>query len=364
MRHQIMAENHAEPIAGHLGIFKTYHRLALRYFWPGMHREVIQFVSSCDTCLAHKQPNHTTLGEMGRPKQCSRPFQMISIDLVGPLPVSRKQNSYLLVVTCCFSKYCLMFPIRRATADVIVKHMEESVFLVHGIPQTIFLDNGSQFISKNLNTLFEKYKIPNVYFTPKYTPQVNTVERYNKTIVTCISMFVESDQRFYLVGFYLDLNLAKIQFAMNNSVSEATGYTPAFLVHGRELVTCGSHYIDTDLGDEVIFLPRDIYAENVGCLAGVFDNVQASLWRSHLKNTSHYNSRRKAAEFEIGDFVWKRTYYLSDKSQYFSKKLGPKFQKCKVIGKRSPLVYELQDMKGSDIGTWHIKDLKLVNYIT
>lgn len=353
LREQIIFENHSVPTAGHLGIHKTYHRLALHYFWPAMHKDIVKFISSCPTCLSYKLPNHSTLGEMGRPKQCSRPFQMISIDFVGPLPTSRKQNSYLLVVVCCFSKFVITFPLRRATAEGVIKHLEDSVFLVHGVPQTIFLDNGSQFISKNLDNFFKKYKVPNVFFTPRYTPQVNTVERYNKTVMSCVSSFINDDHRSW------DTNLPKIQFAINNSVNEATGYTASFLVYGRELVHCGSHYLDSDLGDELLFLPRDVYSENLGHLVEIFDKVQAALWHTHQKNTSRYNLRRKAAEFQVNDIVYKKTYFQSDKDSHFSKKLAPKFEKCRVVAKRSPLVYILQNMNGKDLGAWHIKDLKL-----
>lgn len=356
-REQIIEENHSKPTAGHFGIFKTYRRLTLSYFWPGMHRDVVKFVGSCSVCLSYKAQNHTTLGEMGRPKQCSRPFQMISIDFVGPLPVTRNQNSFMLVVTCCFSKFCHIFPLRRATSDAVVKNLENSIFLVHGIPQTIFLDNGSQFISTATDRLFKKYRVPNIYFSPKYCPQINTVERYNKTIVTSLSTFVEDDHRSW------DTFVPEIQFAINNSVNEVTGYTPSFLVYGRELILCGSHYTDYDLGDEILFLPRDIYAENIGCLSSVFNEVQASLWRAHVKNTSHYNLRRKPAEFNVGDVVFKRTYFLSDKDKHFSKKLAPKFIKCRIIEKRSPLVYLLEDMSGKSLGDWHIKDLKLVRNV-
>lgn len=106
-------------------------------------------------------------------------------------------------------------------------------------------------------------------------------------------------------------------------------------------------------------MPRSVYAENIGHLANVFDQVQASLWAAHTKQASHYNLRRKAAEYDVGDVVWKKTFYQSDKDKYFSKKLAPKFVKCRVQRKRSPLVYDLVDMAGKDIGTWHIKDLKL-----
>lgn len=354
LREQVINENHAEPKAGHLGVFKTYRRLALRYFWPGMHQDVVKFVGSCIKCLSYKPQNHQTLGEMGRPKQCSRPFQMISIDLMGPLPVTRKQNSYILVITCCFSKFCLIFPLKAATSTAVTRILEDSVILVHGVPQTIFLDNGSQFISKITESLFKQYNIPNIYYTPKYTPQVNTVERYNRTIITCLSTFVEDDHRTW------DTFIPKVQFAINNSVNEATGYTPSFLVFGRELVTCGNHYIDNDLGDEVLFLPRDVYAENLGCLSEFFGIVQAKLWHAHVKNTSHYNLRRKPSEFNVGDVVMKRAYVLSDKDKNFSKKLAPKFIKCRIIEKKSPLVYVLANMSGKNLGTWHIKDLKLI----
>lgn len=354
LREQIIHENHAEPTAGHLGIFKTYRRLALRYFWPGMHQDVVKYVSSCDKCLTYKAQNHQTLGEMGRPKQCSRPFQTISIDLMGPLPVTRKQNSYILVVTCCFTKYCLITPLRAATSISVCKFIEDSVFLVHGVPQTIYLDNGSQFISKFTESLFTQYKIPNIFFTPKYTPQVNTVERYNRTIITCLSTYVEDDHRSW------DLFIPKVQFAINSSVNEATGFTPSFLVFGRELVTCGSHYTENDIDDTLLFFPRDIYAENLGCLSEIFNKVQAKLWHAHVKNTSHYNIRRKPMEFNVGDVVMKRAYVLSDKDKYFSKKLAPKFIKCRILEKKSPLVYVLENMSGKNIGTWHIKDLKLI----
>lgn len=354
-RDNIIKANHSEPTCAHFGVFKTYKRLSLRYYWPGMYRDTVAFCAECDVCLAYKAPTHSTLGFMGKAKECSRPFQMISVDLVGPLPTSRKQNSYLFVVCCCFSKYCLLFPLRRATAAAVTKCLEDGVFLVHGVPQYVVLDNGCQFISRELNNMFTKYKVPNVNFTPKYTPQVNTVERYNKTIVTAISTFVNNDHRTW------DVQLPKIQFALNNSVNESTKFTPSFLVHGRELVSCGSFYEDTANvnPDDVIFKPHDAYVENIGELAKFFNDVQLALFHSHAKNAQRYNLRRKEVVYNVGDIVWKRTHFLSDKDAFFSKKLAPKFQKCRIIGKKSSLVYVLEDMSGNNIGDWHIKDFKM-----
>lgn len=358
-RQSIIEENHSNPTAGHFGILKTYKRLSLKYFWPDMHRDVTDFVSNCDICKSCKHANHATLGTMGRPKDICRPFQMISMDLVGPLPPSRKQNTFLFVVTCCFSKYCLLFPVRRATAEILSRILEDQVFLVHGVPSTVLMDNGKQFTSNIFKNLFTKYKIPNVQFTPKYTPQVNTVERYNKTIVTAMSSYIENDDH-----RSWDTNISKIQFAVNTSTNEVTGFTPSFLVYGRELVTCGSHYLDADNTKDLIFTPRDEYAENLGTLRKIFDQIQSALIKAHARNCCNYNLRRRTADFNVGDYVWKRTYYQSDKDNRFTKKLAPKYIKCRVIAKKSPLVYILEDMQGKNIGEWHLKDIKLTNYKT
>lgn len=355
-RSEIIFKNHSEPTSGHLGIFKTYKRLSLNYFWPEMHRDVTNFILACDTCIANKHANHATLGIMGRPKDCSRPFQVISMDLVGPLPPSKKQNTFLFVITCCFSKYCLLFPIRRATSEILAKILEDNIFLVHGIPSTVLMDNGKQFVSNVMKQLFERYSIPNVRYTPKYTPQVNTVERYNQTIMNTVASFVGKDHRLW------DSNIPKIQFAINSSVNETTGFTPSFLVYGRELVSCGSHYVETDTSGDIVFTPIDEYAENLGHLRKIFEKVQTSLVKAHSRNVNYYNLRRKDFKFNVGDVVWKKTFYLSDKNNRFSKKLAPKFIKCRVVRKKSDLVYELEDMLGNNLGDWHIKDFKLNNY--
>ena len=45
---------HESPCTGHQGIEKTYHRAQERFFWPGMNRDVREWVNSCDECLRRK----------------------------------------------------------------------------------------------------------------------------------------------------------------------------------------------------------------------------------------------------------------------------------------------------------------------
>ncbi|XP_063395405.1 uncharacterized protein LOC134680243 [Cydia fagiglandana] len=289
---------------------------------------------------------------MGSAKVCSRPFQCLSIDLVGPLPPSRKLNTYILVVVCCFTKYCMLFPLRRATGAVISQRLEDHVFMIHGIPQTIIADNASYFTGGDVQKLFANYNIPQLHYTPVYCPQVNTVERYNKTLVTAISTFVESDHRSW------DVNISRIQFALNTSVNETTSYTPFLLVHGRQAVPDGTIYDDPEEVDEIVFSPRGEYLDKIKTLRAIYPTVKELLQKAHDRNIKYYNDKRRDIEFNVGDEVWKRTFKQSNAGKYFSAKLAPKYDKCRVIRKISRLVYELEDENGKRLGKWHIKDCK------
>ncbi|XP_048487200.1 uncharacterized protein LOC105383144 [Plutella xylostella] len=338
-------------MGAHMGAEKTYKRLRLRYFWPGMYGDVADHVAKCDICKSYKHQNQLTPGLMGEPKVCRRPFQCISMDLVGPLPRSRQQHEHLLVVVCCFTKYCLLFPLRRATSKNVAGILEDHIFLVHGIPQTVIADNGPQFIGHEVKDLFLKYNIPQVHYTPIYTPQVNTVERYNRTVVTAIATMVGSDHRTW------DCHLAEIQFAMNTAVNDTTGFSPFMLVHGREAVPDGRVYGDVEDIDDIQLSSRSEYMQKLRGLKEVFVRVDSELQKSHSRNARYYNRRRRDACYNTGDFVWRRTHNRSDADKFIALKLAPKFEKCKVIQKLSNLVYLLEDVNGRQ-AECHLKDIR------
>lgn len=316
-----------------------------------MHKDVVDFVKACDVCSAYKHSQRQTPGLMGQPKVCHRPFQVVSIDLVGPLPRSRSGYTFLFVVTCCFSKYTLLFPLRRATSALVARHFENGVILAHGVPETVIADNGVQFTGSEFRQLLKRYNVPRVHYGPRYTPQVNLVERHNKTVMTAVASYVEENHRTW------DEQLHRIQFALNSAVNESTGFSPFFLVHAREPVINGSFYRDT--GQEyTVGIPREEYAGEFGCLKSIFEQVRSHLLKAHGTNAKYYNLRRRSAKFSVGDIVWKRTYVQSDALKFKMAKLAPKYEKCRIKKVLSPLVYELERMDGHPIGSWHIKDLK------
>jgi Integrase zinc binding domain len=49
---EILKKEHDE--AAHLGFYKTFGRVRLRYYWPRMSQEIRKYVAQCETCKASK----------------------------------------------------------------------------------------------------------------------------------------------------------------------------------------------------------------------------------------------------------------------------------------------------------------------
>ena len=66
LRNQVLEENHDDKQAGHLGMEKTYARIAENYFWPGMYFETLKYVKECYTCQRIKPKIDNKIGLMGK----------------------------------------------------------------------------------------------------------------------------------------------------------------------------------------------------------------------------------------------------------------------------------------------------------
>lgn len=51
----LLREYHDGPSGGHSGDLKTYKRIAAEWFWPGIRREIQQYVQACHICQQNKQ---------------------------------------------------------------------------------------------------------------------------------------------------------------------------------------------------------------------------------------------------------------------------------------------------------------------
>ena len=50
LRWDILYYSHSTKVAGHFGAARTVLRIASRYYWPGMNRDIRSWVSTCEMC--------------------------------------------------------------------------------------------------------------------------------------------------------------------------------------------------------------------------------------------------------------------------------------------------------------------------
>lgn len=162
---------------------------------------------------------------------CSnRRFEIVAVDLFGPLPTTPQGNQWILIVEDLCSRWTELFPLKIASAQNCALTLLNEVFLRYGIPRRLHSDNGTQFISAVMQKLTYCLGIRQS-FTPVYHPEANPVERKNRDLKVQLSICVGKDHTTW------DLKLPSIRFAINTVKCATTGYSAAYLTFGRELRT-------------------------------------------------------------------------------------------------------------------------------
>lgn len=287
---------------------------------------------------------------MGTRPDIAEPWQMVSLDFIGPLPRSNKGFKYLLVITDYFSKYVLLVPLRSATACSLCLVVEEQLFLVYGVPQTLICDNGVQMTSKSFKELCARYKVK-ILYTPLYYPRADPTERTNQTIETMISCYIRDNHRTWAD------NLAAVGYAIRTAKSEVTGHSPYYINFGREHRISGDEYDHPMRSHDS---PMNLEQRKSG-FAALFEDVRRRLLAAQEKYRDRYNLRRRPVQFRVGDLVLRKNKALSSAPDAFCSKLAPRYIGPFIIAKKSgSFTYELKDDLGRHKGVWHVQDLKPV----
>jgi transposase InsO family protein len=141
------------------------------YYWPSIFKDATKYVRSCDSFQMIGRP--TSADEIYLHAQVMiEPFEKWALDFVGPIsPMSRRKN-YILVCTDYVTKWVEAKSLFRATEKSVVEFIYEDIFTHFSAPHEIVTDQGTQFTSKLMRELTEKYGIKHRKYSP-YHPQDN-----------------------------------------------------------------------------------------------------------------------------------------------------------------------------------------------
>lgn len=351
-----LLEHHDVESAGHPGIIKMYKKMSLYYYWPGMYEDIANYVRACKTCRTTKPSNEKPAGKMCI-KKINRIGEVIYADFMGPYPVSSSLNKYILVFQDEFSKYVEIVALRNASANTVAQQFKKLIVYKYGVPRKLVTDNGSHFANKTVAQLAQDFGFEHVRIPP-YSPQINIVERTNRTIKQLIRSYIDEKQLKW------DAYLPEFQFAINSSPQTSTGYSPNLLMFGRDVEPVRHIRREVEVANEedegpITDVDYPSFVKSKAFIKDLHELVKRNQIKASQKQAFYYDKRRIDIKYAVGEKCFRRNFRASKAEAHYNASLDrPYCGPYVVAGQVSPVVYTLQDLQGNLEGNYHIKDLR------
>jgi transposase InsO family protein len=321
LRRDLLRAAHDSACGAHLGVDKTYGRLAASWYWPRMFEDTRLFVTSCHACLGNKSSNRAPAG-LARPlPPPTRPWAHLGLDISGPHPTSADGSRWLVVFVCHFSKQVHLVALPGSdseplSAERIADAFFSKVVKYHGLPDVIVSDRGPQWLSTFWSAVFARCGT-DLRFSTAYHPQTDGAsERAIRTVVDTIRCCLDG------LHEHWDRHLDAIELAYNSSVHASTGLAPFELLYGF------NPRLPHDAGHPSDDAPGAFLARRHTMRMRASDVIVAAL----LRQASQIDKHRRPIDLKVGDYVWLSTSHLNlaFPNKFTPKYLGP-FEVSRVL---------------------------------
>ncbi|GJT92017.1 putative reverse transcriptase domain-containing protein [Tanacetum coccineum] len=148
VRKLIMDKAHISRYSIHPGADKMYHDLRDLYWWPGIKRDVAEYVSRCLTCSKINAEHQKPSGLLQQPKIPEWKWEKITMVLVTKLPRSSGRYDAIWVIIDRLTKLAYFLPIREDyKTEKLARIYINEIISRHGVPVSIILDRDGRFTS-------------------------------------------------------------------------------------------------------------------------------------------------------------------------------------------------------------------------
>jgi len=151
---QIVTLCHDTHIAGHPGCWKTLELVSWNYWWPQMSRYIGQYASTCDLCLQTKPWWHSPVGKLQPLSVPDEWWDTLSIDFMVELPESSGHDAVMTVVDSISKRVHFVPTHTMVIAEGATRLFLHYVWKLHGLPQCVVSNRGSQFVASFTKELY------------------------------------------------------------------------------------------------------------------------------------------------------------------------------------------------------------------
>jgi hypothetical protein len=347
MRAAFMELVHATTLCHARTLNKNEAQLQMHAYWATWKRDLRVFVAACKRCAEYHVGNPPRQGAL-RPTggRLGAPAQMISVDLVGPLPNSCGYK-YCLTAEDCFTKFIMLRPLRDKTALHVAQALMQ-IFLQHGFYRVVKSDNGGEFIcalQAELDKLMQSVRLT----TLPYTPKQNSIERSHRTLHSMISKTIDNHAQWSSV-------LSYIAFVYNSTVHKSTGFTPHLLHYGRELANSVNLLLANPTTEYETY--GEFASEVIERMTFAHQLARETLQGTAMQAKRYYDAMVRPQVFHPGDAVL--VYYPRRRQRHFPKWQRLFSMEAKVVSRVNDITYVVQIARSRQRKIVHVDKLKLL----
>ncbi|XP_078504379.1 uncharacterized protein LOC144762951 [Lissotriton helveticus] len=344
-RDQVLFFAHSHLVAGHSGAEKTTQNILRQFFWPGIYRDAESFCRQCDICQRMNMVRPPAVPLQPLPV-IGKPFERVGMDLIGPLPRTKKGFQHILVVVDYATRFPEAFPLSVANSKQVGDKMIE-LFSRVGFPKEILTDQGTPFVSKLMREICSTLHIHQIR-TSVYHPQTDgLVERYNRTIKSTLRKMME------VSGSDWDKMLPLALYAIRIQKQSSLGVSAFELLYGRQPRSLLEMTRDAWVNEqnEEVTATLDYATALKSNLGKVRELAMGHLLVSQTSQKRAYDRGKKWRQLQVGD--WALVLLPSSSHKFKAEWMGP-YKVVEVIGRTS---YRLQ-VAPSKLQSYHINLLK------
>jgi transposase InsO family protein len=224
----ILKEAHRALYCSHLGVKKMYADMRNLFFWVGMKRDVVHFVTKFLECQQVKADHHHPAGLLQPHDVPMSKWEVISMDFVVGFSLTSHRHNAILVIVDKLTKSAHFIPVRD-TYDVtdVARMFVSEVIHLHQIPKKMISDRDSRFTSRFWTSL-QSALGTQLNLSTTYHPETDgKTKRVNQVMEYILRMYVMDNQTHW--EKYLPL----VEFAYNNSFHSSIGMPPYKALYGR-----------------------------------------------------------------------------------------------------------------------------------
>ena len=316
MRNMIYQKLHIDM--GHLGTEKVLALARKRVYWPNMEKDITNFINGSCLCLMQRRPHTTRKAEL-QSIITTLPMELVAVDFVK-LEKGSGGYQYILVIIDHFTRFAQAYPTKNKSAKTAAQRLYQDFLLRYGIPAKLMSDQGGEFQNQIINELNDIIGITKARTTP-YHPQSNgACERMNKTLLKMLRSLPENAKGQW------PQHLNHLIHAYNCMPHSGTGYSPFFLMYGREpklpidllLAINEDNVTETDY--------KQYVNEWVKGMKEAYHIAHANSLKRKETDKKRWNAKSLLSTLQVGDRV-----LVMNKKQ----KVGP----SKLVSHWEPVVY-------------------------